>query len=112
LQDVNGLILNSNSSNIGIDKLSGNAVLSGSFGDLVIHNVSENFNNLNITLDNSDAAIKLPLGDFNLQYQGKQSQLQHPKNKEGQNVSSFRLGSLNSAKTIAINARYSKVVME
>ncbi|WP_162919922.1 YggN family protein [Hanstruepera ponticola] len=112
LQDVNGLVLNSNSSNIGIDRLAGNAILTGSFGDLVIHNISEDFNNINITLDNSNAAVKLPKVDFNLQYQGKNSRLHHPKNKNDNAVSSFKLGSLNSNKTIAINARYSKVVME
>ena len=112
LQEVNGLVLNSNSSNIGIDRLAGNAILTGSFGDLVIHNIAENFNNINITLDNSNAAVKLPKVDFNLQYQGKNSRLHHPKNKNDNAVSSFKLGSLNSNKTIAINARYSKVVME
>lgn len=112
LQDVNGLVLNSNSSSIGIDKLSGNAILTGSFGDLTVHSVSDDFNNLNITLDNSNAAIKLPNVDFNLQYHGKNSRLFHPKNKESNQVSSFNLGSMNSNKTIAINARYSKVVME
>lgn len=112
LQDVNGLVLNSNSSNIGVDKLSGNAILTGSFGDLTIHNISDDFNNINITLDNSNAAVKLPNIDFNLQYQGKYSRLHHPKNKESNQVPSFNLGSMSSNKTIAINARYSKVVMQ
>ena len=112
LQDVNGLILNSNSSNIGIDRLSGNAIINGSFGDLVIHNINDNFNNLNITLDNSNAAIKLPKTDFKLQYQGKYSQLQHPDNNKGNSVSSFNLGSIANNKTIVINAKYSKVMMQ
>ena len=112
LQDVNGLILNSNSSNIGIDRLSGNAIINGSFGDLVIHNINDNFNNLNITLDNSNAAVKLPKTDFKLQYQGKYSQLQHPKNNKGNSVSSFHLGSIANNKTIVINAKYSKVIMQ
>jgi hypothetical protein len=112
LQDVNGLVLNSNSSNISVDRLSGNSILTGSFGDLVIHNISENFNNINITLDNSNAAVKLPKVDFNLQYHGKNSRLHHPNNADDTSVSSFNLGSLNNNKTIAINAKYSKVVME
>lgn len=112
LQNVNGLILNSNSSNIGIDRLSGNAIINGSFGDLVIHNINDNFNNLNITLDNSNAAVKLPKADFKLQYQGKYSQLEHPKNNKGNSVSSFNLGSITNNKTIVINAKYSQVIMQ
>lgn len=112
LQDVNGLVLNSNSSNIGIDRLSGNSIINGSFGDLVIHNISEDFNNLNITLDNSNAAVKLPKGDFKLQYQGKNSQLEHPDNTKGKSVTAFNLGSIANNKTIIINAKYSKVVMQ
>lgn len=112
LQNVNGLILNSNSSNIGIDRLSGNAIINGSFGDLVIHNINDNFNNLNITLDNSNAAVKLPKADFKLQYQGKYSQLEHPENNKGNSVSSFNLGSITNNKTIVINAKYSKVIMQ
>jgi hypothetical protein len=112
LQNVNGLVLNSNSSNIGIDRLSGNSIINGSFGDLVIHNISEDFNNLNITLDNSNAAVKLPKSDFKLQYQGKNSQLEHPKNTKGKSVTAFNLGSIANNKTIIINAKYSKVVMQ
>ena len=112
LQNVNGLLLNSNSSNISIDRLSGNAIINGSFGDLVIHNINDDFNNLNITLDNSNAAVKLPKGDFKLQYQGKQSQLEHPKNTKGKSVTSFNLGSIANNKTILINAKFSKVVMQ
>ncbi|WP_250434117.1 YggN family protein [Hanstruepera flava] len=112
LQDVNGMVLNSNSSNIGIDRLSGNAIINGSFGDLVIHNINDNFNNLNITLDNSNAAVKLPKGNFKLQYQGKHSYLEHPENNKGKSVSSFNLGSIANNKTIVINAKYSKVIMQ
>ncbi|WP_223033926.1 hypothetical protein [Hanstruepera marina] len=112
LQDVNGMVLNSNSSNIGIDRLSGNAIINGSFGDLVIHNINDNFNNLNITLDNSNAAVKLPKSDFKLQYQGKNSYLEHPENNKGKSVSSFNLGSIANNKTIVINAKYSKVIMQ
>lgn len=112
LQQVKGLVLNSNSSNINIDNLSGNAIINGSFGDLTIHNISELFNNINITLDNSLALVKLPEVDYNLQYNGKNSRLQHPVNTKGKGVATFNFGSLKNNKTIVINAKYSNIIME
>lgn len=112
LQHVNGLSLNANSSNIGIERLSGNAIISGSFGDLAIHQIDDTFNTINITLDNSNAAVKLPKTDYKLQYQGKHSRLMHPKNAGDKSVSSFNMGSLKNNKMIVINAKYSKIVME
>lgn len=112
LQNVDGLVLNANSSNIRIDKLSGNAIINGSFGDLAIHNITDDFNTINISLDNSNAALKLPESDYKLQYNGKHSQLKHPKNTKGQAVSSFNSGSISNNKTIVVNAKYSQVIMD
>jgi len=112
LKNVNRLVLNSNSSNISIDNLSGNAIVDGSFGDLAIHNITDTFNNLNLILENSDALIKLPKTDFNLQYKGNRSRLSHPKKPANQSVSNFSSGNLSSNKTIVVNAKFSNVVMQ
>lgn len=112
IQNVNGLVLNSNSSNIHIDKLSGNAILNGSFGDLAISEITDDFKTINITLDNSNANLKLPQADYKLQYHGKYSQFKHPKNTKGQAVSSFNSGSISNNKTIVVNAKYSHIVMD
>ncbi len=112
IQNVNGLVLNANSSNIHIDNLSGNTIINGSFGDLTINKITDNFNTINMTLDNSNANLKLPQADYKLQYIGKNSQLKHPKNTKGQAVSSFNSGSLSNNKTIVVNAKYSHVVMD
>lgn len=112
IKTVNRLVLSSNSSNIGIDNITGNAVIDGSFGDLSINNIADTFNNLNIILENSDALINLPKIDYNLQYKGSRSRLSHPKKDPKQTVSTFSTGNLSSPKTIVVNAKFSHVVMQ
>ena len=112
IKTVNRLVLSSNSSNIGIDTITGNAVIDGSFGDLSISNIADTFSNLNIILENSDALIKLPKIDYNLQYKGNRSRLTHPKKKPTETVTTFSTGNLSSPKTIVVNAKYSTVVMQ
>jgi hypothetical protein len=112
LKNVKSLVLFSNSSDINIDYLAGNSSINGSFGDLTIHNIADSFNNLNIVLENSDANIKLPKADYNLQYQGNRSRFKHPKKTDKDNTSTFSTGNLGSGKTIVINAKYSNIVMQ
>jgi hypothetical protein len=112
INTVNRLVLSSNSSNIGIDTITGNAVIDGSFGDLSINKIADTFSNLNIILENSDALINLPKTDYNLQYKGSRSRLSHPKKDPKQSVSTFSTGNLTSPKTIVVNAKFSHVVMQ
>jgi hypothetical protein len=112
IKTVNRLVLNSNSSNIRIDNVTGNAVIDGSFGDLSISHIADTFSNLNIILENSDALISLPKTDYNLQYKGNRSRLSHPEKKPGETVTTFSTGDLSSPKTIVINAKFSHVVMQ
>ncbi len=112
LQKVNSLNLYSNSSNINIDNLAGNSIIDGSFGELSIHNILDSFNNLNVVLENSDALIKLPKVDYNLQYQGSHTKLRHPKSNSDKYVSSFSAGNLDSNRTIVLNAKYSNIYMQ
>ena len=112
IKTVNRMVLNSNSSNIGIDNVTGNAVIDGSFGDLSINNIADTFSNLNIILENSDALIHLPKTDYNLQYKGSRSRLTHPKKDPKQTVSTFSTGNMSSPKTIVVNAKFSHVVMQ
>ena len=113
LKHVNSLVLYSNSSDINIDYLKGNSIIDGSFGDLTIHNIIDTFNNLNIVLENSDAYIKLPKSDYHLQYKGNRTRFEHPDKTSKDNAStSFSTGNLSSNKTIVVNAKYSKVIMQ
>jgi hypothetical protein len=112
LKQVNTLALYSNSSNINIDYLAGNSIIDGSFGDLTIHNILDSFKNLNIILENSDANIKLPKTDYNLQFKGNRTKLKHPENSKREYVSSYSIGDLASSRAIVINAKYSSVFMQ
>jgi hypothetical protein len=111
IETVDRLVLSSNSSNVSINNLTGNAVVDGSFGELDINKIAETFSNLNLVLENSEALLILPKTAFNLQYKGNRSKLKHPKNKTS-TTSSFSTGDLMSGKTIVINAKFSNIVMQ
>ncbi len=111
IQSAKDLILNAVSSNIDIENLSGNSVIDGSFGDLYVQNITEDFNNLNIVLENSDALLNLPKAiNYNLYFKGNQSKF----NKEKTNSKTIKHNPNNEAsnKTIVINAKYSNVIAE
>ncbi|RSK40535.1 cell envelope integrity protein TolA [Mangrovimonas spongiae] len=112
INQANRLVLSANSSNIDLGTIKGNAIIDGSFGDLNIGNIDSGFNNINITLENSDALLRLPETDFNLQYKGMHSRLLHPQNSNNDNVASFSTGNLSSYKTIVVNAKFSEVIMQ
>ncbi|WP_353777956.1 hypothetical protein [Winogradskyella sp. 3972H.M.0a.05] len=106
LKNVVGLMLNSNSSDIDIDKLSGNAIIDGSFGELTVKELSNNFNNLNLILENSEAFVKLPNADYQLIFKGNRSKF----NNEYTNTKTINSSS-NANKTIMVNAKFSNVIM-
>ncbi|WP_452224225.1 hypothetical protein [Lacinutrix chionoecetis] len=111
IKSAKDLMLNAVSSNIDIGNLSGNSVIDGSFGDLYIQNILEDFNNLNIVLENSDALLNLPNAiNYNLYFKGNHSKF----NKENTNNKTIKHypNSGKSNKTIVINAKYSNVIAE
>ncbi len=112
LEYVNHLVLNAVSSNVGVGKLSGSAVIDGNIGDLSITAIDDSFSNLNVILQNSNAVITLPKVECNVTYKGTHSQFSHPKNKTKGSTSNFSTTSLGSGKSIVVNAKYSDVVMK
>lgn len=112
INNVKRLMLNSKSSDISIGNLINSAIINGSIGTLTISKIDDSFNNLNITIENSDAIIELPHVNYNLQYTGNRSRFSHPEKVEKNNVSTFSTGDLSSPKTIVVNAKYSNVVMQ
>lgn len=112
LSNVKQMVLNSNSSNITINNLIGNAVIDGNIGDLKILKIDDTFTNLNIILQNSNATISLPKVDCNLKYNGSHTRFSHPKNSSKNAVSSFTTGNVSSGKNIVINAKYSNVTLK
>ncbi|WP_372937613.1 hypothetical protein [Seonamhaeicola sp.] len=111
LNNVKHLVLNSNSSNVTIDNLLGNAIIDGNIGDLNILRIDDDFTNLNVIIQNCDAIIALPKVNYNLQYKGNRSRISHPQ-KESYNTSTFSTGNLSSGKSIVVNAKYSNVIMK
>ncbi|RKE98018.1 hypothetical protein BXY80_0083 [Ichthyenterobacterium magnum] len=113
IKTVNRMVLNSNSSNITIGNLTGNAIIDGSFGDFSIAKIDESFNNLNVILENSDALISLPnTTAYNFQYKGNRTRFSHPEKAANKSVSNFSTGNLSSNKTIVVNAKFSTVIMQ
>ena len=105
VETATSLVLSANSSNVTIKNIISNAIIDGSFGDLVIGNISNDFKNINLVLENSDANVKLPQGEYNLFYKGTKS-LYNNESTSSKTISS------DSNKTIVINAKYSNVVVK
>lgn len=112
LVNVKNIVLTSNSSNVTIDNLFGNAIIDSSIGDLKILKIDDIFTNLNIIIQNSDAVIVLPKINHNLQYKGISSRFTHPEKPTGESISSFTSNNSNTGKTIIVNAKYSHVIMK
>lgn len=110
INKVKQLVLNSNSSNININSLLDTSIINGSFGDLVINNLEESFNNLNIILENSEARINLPNNvDYNLYYNGNRSTF-NTETVSNKTIKNNPKSTSNNDKTIIINANYSNIV--
>ncbi|MBT8265866.1 MAG: hypothetical protein KJP20_04920 [Bacteroidia bacterium] len=111
IQDVRSMSLTSNSSNVSIERLNGNAIINGSFGDLTIRNISERFNNLNIILENSDALINLPKSNFNLVFKGNRSRFNN-ESTTSKNIKNYPSGSTTNYPTILVNAKFSNIIAQ
>ncbi len=111
IKNANNLVLNAVSSNIKIDNLSGNTLIDGSFGDLSIKNIAENFNNLNIVLENSEALLNLPKTDFNLFFKGNRSKF-NDEVISNKTIKNYPNNNSSTNKTIVINAKFSNVITQ
>ncbi|NAS29800.1 hypothetical protein GTQ40_02345 [Flavobacteriaceae bacterium R38] len=119
LKNVKSLKLVSNSSDVYIGTILNNSIINGTFGNLRIKNVADNFSSLDIDLENSDTVLVLPQGSFNLYCNGSNSKIVYPKNlivnvkKEYSNelIKGYNKNN-NSNKLININAEYSDIVMQ
>ena len=119
LNNVKVIDLHANSSDVNINELTSNAILSGSFGNLYVLKVSPNFKSIDIVLENADAVLSLPNTDFQFYYNGKKSNLKHPKALQLTETKSFDRQLLkgyhqsnSSTKSININANYSNITFQ
>ncbi|MBT0608656.1 YggN family protein [Aequorivita echinoideorum] len=111
--------MHANSSDVKIGTVGKEALLSGSFGDLKIDRISDNFETLDIQLENTDAIIKIPAVAFSFYFNGKKSTLKYPKTlqlKETKSsdralVKGYNLSN-GSNKTLTLNATYSNVSLQ
>jgi len=110
LNTVGSLRLNSNSSDMYIDNLIGNAIIDGSFGDLSILNITDSFTNLNVVLENSDAVIKLPKTDYSVYFKGNRSRLNNKLTTQ-KTIEFYPNGNRNG-KSIVLNAKYSNIILK
>ncbi|MDT0678181.1 hypothetical protein [Autumnicola musiva] len=70
--------LNSNSSDVVIGEISETGIINGSFGELKINKLAPGFNNLRISLENSDLELVLPDTAYSFNYDGTQSDIDYP----------------------------------
>ena len=119
INTVKNIQLTANSSDVVINSILKNAKLSGSFGNLFINDISNDFGKIDIVLENTDAKVKLPATAYTFNYNGKKSTLLYPKSLQLTTSKDHGLvlvkgfnKSNNSAKTVTINASYSNVKMQ
>jgi hypothetical protein len=109
----------SNSSDVNIKEITETGILSGTFGELRVGKLHPNFENLDITLKNSDLVLALPDAALNFNYTGSQSEIQYPKaptvkttkSYDNQMLNGFYKSS-NGKGNISITASYSDIVIK
>jgi hypothetical protein len=110
--------LNSNTSDVVINELQNTGVLTGSFGKLDINKLGNNFETLNISLENSDLELNIPDTAFNFSFDGMQSSIKHPsgmKLKSSKSYDNEILNGYNKSRdgnsNITIKANFSDVLI-
>ena len=118
INTVKNINLEANSCNVKINTVQENALLSGSFGNLFINDVSNNFKTIDVSLENTDATIHLPNTAFTFYFNGKKSPFSAPasleidKNINGGRVVLNGFFKSKSSKSLRINASYSNVKLQ
>lgn len=119
LNSVKEINLQSNSSNVNINEFRTKGVLSGSFGNLYISRVADGFQNMDVVLENTDAAISLPNTAFDFYYNGKKSRFKPESKLTLTETTNFDRKlykgyhrNQNSGRSISITANYSNVTMQ
>ncbi|MEP0264448.1 hypothetical protein [Dokdonia sp.] len=119
IANAQNIALTSNSSNVVINTLSGGGLLSGSFGQLSISQVVDDFGSLTIILENSDLVLNLPDSAFNFNYSGEHNEFLVPRQLETKTMKNDRTEVVNgyhksrsTGNVITITAKFSDVVLK
>jgi hypothetical protein len=119
ISKVGSIKLTSNSSDVTIKELAKEGIFRGTFGELVIKKVGNDFSSLDIVLDNSDLKLDLPDVAYTFNFDGNKSQVKYPENLTVKSTTSYdtqKLKGYNRSKnanaSISINASFSDVVLK
>lgn len=119
IANAKDIAITSNASNVVINRLNGSGMISGSFGQLSIPQVSEDFGSLTLILENSDLVMNLPDAAFNFNYSGEHNEFLLPRQLETQSMKNGKTEMVNgyhksrsTGNVITINAKYSDVVLK
>ncbi|MDT0606938.1 hypothetical protein [Croceitalea rosinachiae] len=119
LKEVVDLRLNATSSNIIIDRLNDRAMIVNDLGELVINAVSNNFTDIDVTVQNGEFQCKMPSDAVSLYLNGTKSKIVYPSDLKMNTTNNFETiihkgykNNNNSGKLITVNSKYSEVVLE
>jgi hypothetical protein len=113
--EVNDLNSTSKTSNLTINTINERALIEGSFGDLVINKVNDNFQLIDINLKNSSAKLKLPEVKYNFYINSKSSDFNLDETLDYKLNTAFdskiyqNKTAVNSSKVLNIKADYSSL---
>lgn len=119
IANAKDISLTSNSSNVVINTLSGGGLFSGSFGQLSISQIVDDFGSLTIILENSDLVLNLPDSAFNFNYSGEHNEFLVPRQLETKTMKNDKTEVVNgyhksrsTGNVITITAKFSDVVLK
>lgn len=119
LKQVGDLRLNATSSNVVIEQLNNRAIVVNDLGELVINSVSNNFSDIDVSVQNGEFRCEMPSGPVSLYLNGTKSKIVYPLDLKMNRTNNFETvihkgykANNNSGKLITINSKYSEVVLE
>jgi len=119
LQEVFNLRLNATSSEVTIDNLTKSAFIKSDFGPLIIKSISNDFETLEVNLQNAEFNCKLPSAPFSVYADSMESKFVSPDILELETVKNHGSivhkgfhGHRNTDKSITVHSKYSEVVLE
>ena len=119
LKRVGNLRLNSVSSNVVIERLQGNALVTNNLGKLKINEVANTFSDIDVSVQNGEVSCQLPTTDVTFYLNGTRSTMDYPVKLQLERTKNFDnviykgyQGRANSGKTIRIDSKYSEVVLK
>ena len=119
LQEVLNLQLSSTFSEVTIANLTTSAVVKNNFGPLIIESISDDFEKLEVSMQNAAFNCKLPKTAFDMSISSEQSELVSPEwlqldttSNHGSTVRKGFNGKRNSGRKIHILSKYSDVVLK